>query len=166
MSYRLTTYLIAFSLVSGTPAMAQLASGIAGSAADKAIAQKALGIVEDIHGSWTEMPRNIATHGMTPGALIGNGSVGVALGGSAERQQYYVGRNDYWSVQRGKIMPVGRLEFSFPALAGATVQLRENIGAADITGAFAAGTSQLRSHAWVGLEQELLLRGAGEHRGG
>ncbi len=115
--------------------------------------KRLLQIVSGIHGSWAQMPGNIVTSRMSAGALIGNGSVGVAIGGTADRQEYYVGRDDFWSVQRGKIMPVGRLELSFPALAGATAQLEENIGPADVTGSFAAGTSQLKSRAWVDSEK-------------
>src|SRR4051812_11236595 len=84
-------------------AFAQTASHrVASPAADRAVAEKALQIVAGIHGAWTEMPGNIATNRMTSGALIGNGSLGVAIGGTADEQQYYVGRDDFWSVQRGK----------------------------------------------------------------
>jgi hypothetical protein len=134
----------------GIGAFAQTAAPRAASApADQAVAEKALQIVSDIHGSWTQMPGNIATARMTGGALIGNGSVGVAIGGSADQQEYYVGREDFWSVQRGKIMPVGRLQLTIPALQNATAQLQENIGPADVTASFAVGASQMKSHSWV-----------------
>jgi len=141
---------LAFLLFLGISAAAQTAPAKDSSgAADKAVAEKALRIVVNIHGSWTQMPGNIATRRMSAGALIGNGSVGVAIGGTADKQEYWVGRDDFWSVQRGKIMPMGRLELSFPSLAGATAHLQENIGPADVTGIFAAGSSQLKSRAWV-----------------
>ena len=134
----------------GIGAFAQTATPrVASAAANKAVAEKALRIVSDIHGSWTQMPGNIATARMTGGALIGNGSVGVAIGGTADQQEYYVGREDFWSVQRGKIMPVGRLQLTIPALQNATAQLQENIGPADVTASFVAGASQLKSHSWV-----------------
>ena len=117
--------------------------------ADKAVAAKALQIVSEIHGSWTQMPGNIATVRMTSGALIGNGSVGVAIGGTPDQQEYYVGREDFWSVQRGKIMPVGRLRLTIPTLKNATTQLQENIGPADVTASFAVDSSKLKSHSWV-----------------
>lgn len=49
---------------------------------DKIVSETALQIVSGIHGSWTQMPGKIATWRMTSGALIGNGSVGVAFGGT------------------------------------------------------------------------------------
>lgn len=134
----------------GVEGVAQAAAPSAAKpSADNTVAQKALQIVSDIRGSWTQMPGNIATGRMTSGALIGNGSVGVAIGGTADQQEYYVGREDFWSVQRGKIMPVGRLQLTIPALKNATTQLQENIGPADVTASFAGDASKLRSHSWV-----------------
>ena len=113
------------------------------------VADTALRIVMGIHGSWAKMPGNIVSPLMSPGALIGNGSLGVAIGGSAERQAFYVGRDGFWSVQRGRIMPVGRLTLTFPALRGATARLRENIGPADVSARFVRGRHALRWRAWV-----------------
>ncbi|HXE07411.1 MAG TPA: LamG-like jellyroll fold domain-containing protein [Acidobacteriaceae bacterium] len=116
---------------------------------DNGVAAKALEIVSGIHGEWSQMPGNIVSTRMNGGALIGNGSVGVAIGGSADKQEYYVGRNDFWSVQRGKIMPLGRLELTIPALQNASAQMQENIGPADVTASFKAASAQLKSHSWV-----------------
>ena len=50
----------------GIGAFAQTAAPRAASAAaDTAVAEKALQMVSDIHGSWTQMPGNIATARMT-----------------------------------------------------------------------------------------------------
>jgi hypothetical protein len=150
MPCSIAKYITTTLLFLGIAAAAQTAPGKSGGAtADQAVAEKATRIVAGIHGSWTQMPGNIVSGRMSSGALIGNGSVGVAIGGTADKQEYYVGRDDFWSVQRGKIMPVGRLELSFPALAGATAELEENIGPADVTGSFAASGSQLKTRAWV-----------------
>ena len=141
----------------GNGALAQTTARKVTSATDKAVAEKALQIVAGIHGSWTQMPGNIATPRMTSGALIGNGSVGVAIGGTADQQQYYVGRDDFWSVQRGKIMPVGRLQLTIPALQNATAELQENVGPADVTASFAGGTAKLKSHSWVDSTQNFFF---------
>ncbi len=126
-------------------------------AADKAVAAKALQIVSGIHGTWQQMPGDIATWRMTGGALIGNGSVGVAIGGAPEKQQFYIGRNDFWSVLRGSIMPVGQLQLSIPSLQGASSQLSENIGTADVTGSFAQAKTELRTKSWVAAGQNTLF---------
>ncbi len=126
-------------------------------AADKAVAAKALQIVSDIHGVWPTMPANIVTTRMTGGALIGNGSVGVAIGGTPDKQQFYIGRDDFWSVLRGSIMPVGQLQLTVPSLQGGSSELSENIGPANVTGIFVQGNSQLRTQSWVAAGQNTLF---------
>ena len=148
-----------FALVSATlynsPAFGAAAKGRG--PADPTAAAKALQIVSGIHGSWQQMPGNIATWRMTGGALLGNGSVGVAVGGTPEQQQFYIGRDDFWSVLRGRIMPVGRLQLSIPSLDGASAHLSENIGPADITASFARGNALLRTQSWVAANQNTLF---------
>jgi len=119
------------------------------------VAHTALRIVAGIRGSWSGMPANVVSPLMSPGALIGNGSLGVAIGGSVDRQQFYVGRDGFWSVLRGRIMPVGRLTLTIPALRGATARLRENIGPADVTARFVRGARALRWRAWVFNDRDL-----------
>jgi hypothetical protein len=136
---------------------AQAAHQRADKAAAGAVAAKALQIVSDIHGTWHQMPGNIANGRMTSGALIGNGSVGVAIGGTPDKQQFYIGRDDFWSVLRGSIMPVGQLQLMIPSLQGGSSELSENIGAADVTGSFAQGSSQLKTQAWIAAGQNTLF---------
>jgi hypothetical protein len=68
---------------------------VAATKPDPSVAAKALIIVSGIHGQWQQMPGNIATWRMTGGALLGNGSVGVAIGGAPDQQEFYIGRNDF-----------------------------------------------------------------------
>jgi len=126
-------------------------------AAAGTVAAKALQIVSDIHGTWQQMPGNIVSGRMTSGALIGNGSVGVAIGGTPDKQQFYVGRDDFWSVLRGSIMPVGQLQLMIPSLQGGSSELSENIGPANVTGSFARGDSLLRTQSWVAAGQNTLF---------
>jgi alpha-L-fucosidase 2 len=121
------------------------------------VAAKALQLVGEIHGTWPQMPANIVTGRMTSGALIGNGSVGVAIGGTPDKQQFYIGRDDFWSVLRGSVMPVGQLQLTIPSLQGGSSELSENIGPADVTGSFAQGDSKLKTQSWVAAGQNTLL---------
>lgn len=141
--------LIMLSSAAILPAQSFAASPAARSGEQRAVARKALQIVAPIHGTWSAMPGSIVSGLMTPGALIGNGSVGVAIGGVPSKQEIYFGRNDFWSVLRGRIMPVGRLELTVPALRDAAAQLRENIAPADVTANFSSSTTALHWRAWV-----------------
>ena len=133
----------------GLGVSSQISASAASAAEDNTVSETALQIVNGIHGSWPQMPGKIATWRMTSGALIGNGSVGVAIGGTPEQQEFYVGRDDFWSVLRGRIMPVGRLQLTIPALKGGSAEVRENIGPADVSTNFAEGINQLKSKSWV-----------------
>ena len=137
------------SLLLGLGVFSKISASEVSAGGDKTVSKMALGIVSGIHGSWPQMPGKIATWRMTSGALIGNGSVGVAIGGTPEQQEFYVGRDDFWSVLRGRIMPVGRLQLTIPALQGGSSEVRENIGPADVTASIAEGDNKLKSRSWV-----------------
>lgn len=143
------TLLLGGTALLSTSAMAVPQHAKAQPPASQPVAAKALSIVSTVHGSWSHMPGKIRTWTMTPGALIGNGSVGVAIGGTPNQQEYYIGRDDFWSILRGSIMPVGRLQFTIAALQGASAKLRENIAPADVTASFTQGNAALHTRSWV-----------------
>ncbi len=145
----LVMFLLAGSALLSPSAAAATRPAMATSGANRTVAKKALGIVSGIHGTWSKMPGKIATRLMSPGALIGNGNVGVAIGGAPGRQEFYIGRDDFWSVLRGRVMPVGQLQLIIPALRGASTRLRENIAPADVTATFAKDDARLHTRAWV-----------------
>ncbi len=142
-------YMTTATLLAGFGALSQIPASGASVTREKTVGKTALQIVSGIHGSWSQMPGHIATWRMTNGALIGNGSVGVAIGGTPDQQEFYISRDDFWSVLRGRIMPVGRLQLTIPALQGGSSEVSENIGPADVTASFAEGNGQLQSKSWV-----------------
>ncbi len=75
------------------PPLANLAAKPATS--ETSIAARALKIVSGTHGTWQQMPGNIATSRMTGGGLLCNGSVGAATGGTPDERVYYIGRNAF-----------------------------------------------------------------------
>lgn len=121
------------------------------------IGKTAIQLVSQIHGTFTNPPTDVPSRGMTGGVLEGNGSVGVVLGGQPDQCSFYFGRNDFWSVLRGRIMPVGSLRFSIPALHGASYYVQENIGPADITGTFGIARYQLALKSWVATQKNLVV---------
>lgn len=149
MHQRVTRSMTIASLLIGLGTFSRVSAFAASAGGDKTVSETALRIVSGIYGSWPQIPDEIVTWRMTGGALIGNGSVGVAIGGTPEQQEFYVGRDDFWSVLRGRIMPVGRLQLTIPALQGGSSEVRENIGPADVTASFAEGNNRLKSRSWV-----------------
>lgn len=126
----------------------------------------AMQLVSQIHGVFTNPPTNVPSRGMTGGVLEGNGNVGVVLGGPPDHCSFYFGRDDFWSVLRGRIMPVGSLRLSTPTLHGATYNVQENIGPADITGTFKTGVQQLGILSWTAIKKNIVVLKLTNHSAG
>ncbi|NNM84532.1 MAG: LamG domain-containing protein, partial [Phycisphaerales bacterium] len=104
------------------------------------VARRAWQIVSTIRGTYTRVPGGAPSPALPGGPVLGNGSMGVALQGGPDQPTFYIGRDDFWSILRGRIMPVGRLQLTIPQLKGASYHVDENIGPADLTGRFATST--------------------------
>jgi len=121
-------------------------------------ATQAWEIVSDIHSNFYQPPTRVPTNEMTDGPLLGNGNMGVVTEGPPDKLRFYISRNDFWSVLRGRIMPMGSLELSTPELAGATYLMQENIGTADVTGKFTTKDGAgMEITAWVPTSQNMLV---------
>ncbi len=126
----------------------------------------ALRIVSHIAGVRTTPPRSAPSSEFPDGPLAGNGCLGLALQGrDTSRIDAYIGREDFWSQYRGRIMPVGSLRLHIPALRSGAYLTRQNIGAADITGDFSkTDGARLRFTVWTAQPQNMAvfeLRNAG-----
>src|ERR1700720_1592926 len=49
-------------------------------------------------GVWTAPPANLGGGETTDAPMMGNGDVGVAVGGSINDQTFYLGKNDFFST--------------------------------------------------------------------
>ncbi len=122
------------------------------------VANLAWQMVAAIHGTYTNVPGGAPTRVLPGGALLGNGSMGVALQGGPEQPTFFVGRDDFWSMLRGRIMPVGRLQLTIPQLRGASYHVDENIGPAALTGRFAThGQAALQFKCFVANPQDIMV---------
>ena len=121
--------------------------------------QMAWKIVSHISGTRTVTPILAKPNRFPDGPLMGNGSVGVAIQGrNTDHISMYVGRNDFWSVLRGRIMPMGRLSLSIPALHNGRYLTHENIGPADVVGSFTTKNGHsLSFKSWVANPENLLV---------
>lgn len=102
---------------------------------------------------------------MPDGPLLGNGGVGVVLGGPPEAQSFYIGKNDFWTSFRGdprthtqsKVIAVGRVELNIPALRGATYRQEQDMARAEVRGRFTKDGLTVRTRSWVDAHENLLL---------
>ena len=136
-----------------------LCAATSGAAVATSVSLAAWKIVSQISGVRTHAPGHAPANNFPDGPLLGNGSVGVAIQGrNTDHIAMYIGREDFWSVLRGRIMPVGRLSLSIPALRNGNYLTRENIGPADVVGNFTTNTGHdLQFKSWVATPENLLV---------
>ncbi len=126
---------------------------------DAIIGQHAMQIVDAIHGVRTKQPKRAPDSRFPDGPAIGNGSVGVTLQEwDTSHLLAYIGREGFWSVLRGRIMPMGRLELTVPNLKHAAYYSSENIGPADVTARYTTTNgSNLHIQSWVANPENLVV---------
>ena len=104
-------------------------------------------------------PEHVPTPGMPDGPLLGNGDIGVVLGGPAEAQAFYIGKNDFWTRHpaNAKVIPVGRVELNLPGLRGATYRQEQDLALAEVRGTFTKDDLTVRTRSWVDANENLLV---------
>ena len=119
--------------------------------------EHALRLVARHRGVFAAPPRGVPTNKVVDGPVLGNGDVGVALAGPPESQLWCIGKNDFWSTSRRRVITVGGLRMAVPALAGATYRQEQDILKAEVRGAFAAEGLTVRTRSWVAATENLLV---------
>ncbi|HEX4222319.1 MAG TPA: hypothetical protein VHZ97_08170, partial [Pseudonocardiaceae bacterium] len=140
----LATALVAAALVAGPGnSAAAIPTGIDSTAA------QALRTVAGFQGEWNSPPTNLSSGETVDAPLLGNGDVGVAVGGSIDDQTFYVGKNDFFSTATNAIEPLGRIVLAVPGLAGSSYRVVQNIAKADVEGSYTLGGDTLSATSWV-----------------
>ncbi|MCW1923843.1 hypothetical protein OKA05_14845 [Luteolibacter arcticus] len=91
----------------------------------------------------------VPTNFMVDGPLLGNGDIGVVQAGPPENLLFYIGKNDFWSIQTQAPTPVGQLQILTPALKGATFRTEQDMLLAETRGRFTQGKSELSTRSFV-----------------
>ncbi len=104
-------------------------------------------------------PGGVPTNGMPDGPLLGNGDVGVVLAGPPEVQNFYIGKNDFWTSTPGnaKVITVGRMELAIPALQGASYRQEQDMAHAEVRGTFVKDGLTVTARTWVDANENLLV---------
>lgn len=129
--------------------LASVVSSLRGQATS-AIAKQAMVI--------TEPPKHVPSGKVVDGPLIGNGDLGVVIGGPPDRQRFYVGKDDFWS-QQASAMSIGGIDLSIPMLNGASYREEEEFLTAQAHGTFDKKNARLLTTAWVSATENLFILG-------
>ena len=88
---------------------------------------------------------------------MGNGDVGVVLAGPAEKQRFYIGKNDFWRRNDASIMAVGSVGLEAPALAGASYRQEQDMARGEVRGTYSKDLLTVRTRSWGSAEENLLV---------
>jgi len=87
------------------------------------------------------------------GPLLGNGDMGVVIGGPPEALAFYLCKNDFWRLkhQYGEScpLPLGHLAITIPGLQGASYHVTQDLYTATTTGVFEKNRTRVSVTAYV-----------------
>ncbi len=137
---------------------AALALSAASRAAEEnGVGAEAMRLVSQHVGVFTVPPRRVPHELVADGPILGNGDVGVVLGGPPEQQTWHIGKNDFWSYSLRRILTVGGVTMNAPVLAGASYRQEQDIARAEVRGAFVKDASTLQTRSWMAATENLMV---------
>ncbi|MDD5707084.1 MAG: hypothetical protein PHR35_14265 [Kiritimatiellae bacterium] len=110
---------------------------------------------------FAEPPRHIPTPTATDAPLLGNGDLGVAVGGSGAELCYWIAKNDFWKLRSrydgSGVRMFGTLRLVAPALRGASYRVEQDFQSAVTSATFGVGAVVLRVRSWVAATANILV---------
>ena len=103
--------------------------------------------------TWSEPPRKVPCNTATDAPLLGNGDLGVCIGGPPEDQGYWIAKNDFWKMRSRHdstgVRMFGTLRVSVPCLQGASYHVEQELHSAVTLSRFSTGSATLHVRSWV-----------------
>jgi len=126
----------------------------------------------DQHRITIDTPPRITPGGKLPdGAILGNGDVGIAFGGNAAAQNFYISKGDFWTEEKQILL--GGIRFVIPqwnAIESGVENWRKqvfrynpsfrqelDIGTATLTGSYATDDIRLRSESYLSATENVFV---------
>ncbi len=93
--------------------------------------------------------------------LLGNGYMAVALGGTPDKQVFYLARNDFWRLKSAynESYPavLGKLQLHIPAMENASYRVEQDLYQAKTTVTIEKSGSVITNEMWVSAEEDFLI---------
>jgi len=106
-------------------------------------------------------PKRTPSRKSVDGPLLGNGDMGVVIGGKPEEQRFILCKNDMWRLQHGygnsSPVPFGSLAVRIPALKGASYKVTQDLYTATTEGAYRLKDSAVRLNSYVAASDNVLV---------
>ena len=148
-------------------AAADEAERIASAAADEArrIASAAIDesrrIVSRHKAVFNAPPRGTPSRFSVDGPLLGNGDMGVAIGGPPEAQRFWISKNDFWRIRsvykQGGPRVFGSLDVSAPGMKGASYLVEQDFYGAVTVSKFTREGTALTMRSLVAATENILI---------
>jgi len=110
---------------------------------------------------YTQPPKRIPVPHSVDAPMMGNGYTGVAISGPANKQVYYIARNDFWRLKHGynESFPavLGKLEISIPGIEGSTYLVEQDLYEAKTWFKFSKTGTEVRFKSYVSATEDLML---------
>jgi len=123
------------------------------SPAQSSAPDNAKNIVSRYEGVWTAPPRRVPSNAVSDGPLLGNGDIGVLVGGAPDRQQFWISKCDFWRPK--PYFPwftpalIGTLDVEIPAMRGAAYKTVQDIAKAEMRQTFTQPDSTVEMRSWT-----------------
>ncbi|MCF7855843.1 MAG: hypothetical protein K9N51_13670, partial [Candidatus Pacebacteria bacterium] len=129
--------------------------------ADKFMQAEAERIVSQYKTVMEQPPRRVPSRDTVDGPLLGNGDLGAVISGNPEAQRFWISKNNFWRLvdghRTGGPRLFGSVEFSIPALAGATYRAEQDFYPATTTSRFTKGETNVTMRSWIAATADLLI---------
>ncbi len=118
-------------------------------------------IVSKYHAVFDQPPAGTPSATSVDGPLLGNGDMTMAIGGTPDKLQFHLGKNDLWRLQHGNNnsspVPMGQLHVFCPALEQASYGITQYLYSAETAGLFEHAGRALRLSCYVAATENLLV---------
>ena len=117
--------------------------------------------VEKYKAIFSEAPRSVPARDYFDGPLLGNGDLGVVIGGKPESQQFWLSKCDFWrSMPRYPLFTpvnIGWLDVTLPTLRGATYYAQQVLATAEVRQTFATEDGHVKVTSWTPATENFLI---------
>jgi len=120
---------------------------------------QALTAVKDHTATWTAPPTRTPADHSIDGPLMGNGDMGVSLGGSPEALRFWVNKNDFWKLEAptGGPRPIGGIDIISEELKDASYHVEQHFADATTIVAIIKDQRKVSIRSWVAATANLFV---------